>query len=63
MTNDETRMTNERTGSSDQIDAAQRKTRRQQLMKRAQEVFGKYSGLTDMARNHDKYFAESILRK
>lgn len=32
-------------------------------IRRAREVFGKYSGPTDMAAEHDRYFAESLRHK
>jgi len=41
---------------------AKRKPTRQELMKRARRVFGKFnSGLPDLGQRHDDYFVESIL--
>ncbi|MFB3880674.1 MAG: ribbon-helix-helix protein, CopG family [Armatimonadota bacterium] len=41
---------------------AKRRPTRQELMKRALEVAGKFnSGIPDLAERHDEYFVESIL--
>ena len=63
MSDGETGMTNEQTESGRLTHAAREKARRRRLMMRAREVFGKYSGPTDISRNHDACFADSILGK